>query len=63
MADRPDESPVMACCERPDLVNHDYDYPVATVNRMCLRCGVHWFKETTYSRAEWEIWVNEVNDQ
>ncbi|MDO9402057.1 MAG: hypothetical protein Q7T46_11520 [Polaromonas sp.] len=35
-----------------------------TANRMCLKCGHHWYgpmdaiKE--YTRAEWDAWVNEI---
>jgi len=59
----PDEPPARACCDRPSVVNHDYAYPEQTMNRMCLRCGVHWFKDKIYSRADWETWVNSLHSE
>lgn len=38
---------------------------VSTANRMCLKCGQHWYgpidaiKE--YTRAEWDDYVNDVD--
>lgn len=56
-----------SCCQRPALMNMDHNKgdaldPQPTVNRMCQRCGTHWYgpagSVTEYTRAEWDRWIN-----
>jgi hypothetical protein len=39
---------------------HEFD-KVWTTNRMCSKCGKHWYGDPTnpteYTRAEWDAWI------
>ncbi len=59
-------------CEHPSMVTMDhgggpFGEKVQTANRMCLKCGQHWYgpmdaiKE--YTRAQWDAWVNEIEQK
>jgi len=59
-------------CEHPSMVTMDhgggpFGEKVQTANRMCLKCGQHWYgpmdaiKE--YTRSEWDAWVSEIEQK
>ena len=56
----------MTCCTRPSIANMDHVKGFepdrqATTNRMCLKCGRHWYgpegAAREYTRAQWDAWV------
>lgn len=57
------------CCDRPAIATMDHvkgytGQEQRMVNRCCTRCWAHWYgpegSVRRYSRAEWDVWVREV---
>ncbi len=59
------------CCAHPSIANMDharglFAQPERIVNRMCLRCGQHWYGNdgvavVEFTRAAWDRWINSVD--
>ena len=59
-----------ACCAHPSVTNMDHRRGMdgdPMVNRMCLRCGQHWYGNdgvsvVEFTRAAWDRWMNQFDE-
>ena len=54
------EEPLKGCCNNPNIgdLTHGYD---EHRNYYCHKCGAHLWKGKTYTKEEWERWINELD--
>lgn len=63
------------CCKRPSIARMDYTKHTPRdigagydesprINRVCTHCYTHWFghpsEVKTYTRQQWDSWINET---